>query len=174
MKALAAMKYYSWLLAVTVAMGIFAPQAVPAQQTKPNGPAQPPPAAAEDSPTDSMPASTKPVSSGVIETPDKSAGKQPVISSSATPILAQQAMLTRHGCVAVRSIGSHIVRNTILWGATGALLSKEQYQVVDVLDYPARIGEKLHGGDLQTISSSAKVVVLEKHYTADELHRACQ
>jgi hypothetical protein len=78
------------------------------------------------------------------------------------------------GCLAVKPIGSHAFRNVMLFGVAGALVSKHQYQVVDAIDYPARIGQKFHGNDLQTIQSSGtRVVILDKHYTADDLHRAC-
>ena len=41
-------------------------------------------------------------------------------------------------------------------------------------DYPARVGQKFHGDELQTISSTAKVVVLDKHYAAEDVPKACQ
>ena len=78
------------------------------------------------------------------------------------------------GCLAVKSIGSHAVRNIMLFGVAGALVSKQQYAVVDAVDYPARVGEKFHGNDLQTIANSTKVVVLDKHYTPEDLHNACE
>ena len=128
----------------------------------------------ESSVMDSQSNAVKASTPGAIETADKGSTKQLPGTSSASLASAPQPTVSRRGCVAVTSVGSHIVRNTILWGATGALLSREQYQVVDAVDYPARIGEKFHGNDLQTIGSSARVVVLSKHFTADELHKACQ
>lgn len=77
------------------------------------------------------------------------------------------------GCLVVKSIGSHAVRNVLLFGVAGAIVSKQQYAVVDAVDYPARVGEKFHGNDLQTIANSTKVVVLDKHYTPEDLHKAC-
>ena len=78
------------------------------------------------------------------------------------------------GCLAVRPIGSHALRNVILFGAAGALISHMQYEVVDAVDYPAKIGQKYHGNDLQTIQGNGtKVVLLDKHYSVDELHLAC-
>ena len=63
----------------------------------------------------------------------------------------------------------------MLIGVAGALISREQYEVVDALNYPAKVGQKYHGNDLQTISAGGtKVAILDKHYTTDELHRACQ
>jgi hypothetical protein len=79
------------------------------------------------------------------------------------------------GCIAVQPIGTHAIRNIALFGVAGAFVSKEQYKVVDVTDYPARVGQKYHGNDLQTVQGGgAKVVLLSKHYTQDELHKACQ
>jgi len=77
-------------------------------------------------------------------------------------------------CLAVRPIGSHAFRNVMLFGVAGALVSKQQYQVVDAVNYPARVGQKFHGDDLQTISSGGvKVAILDKHYTTEDLRRAC-
>jgi hypothetical protein len=79
-----------------------------------------------------------------------------------------------NGCMAVRPIGSHAVRNVLLFGAAGALISHMQYQVVDAVDFPAKVGQKYHGNDLQTIQGSGtKVVLLAKHYSAEDLHVAC-
>jgi hypothetical protein len=80
----------------------------------------------------------------------------------------------RKGCLAVKSVGSHAFRNIMLIGVAGALVSREQFQVVDAVEYPARIGQKFHGSDLQTISASGtRVAILEKHYSSDELHQSC-
>jgi hypothetical protein len=80
-----------------------------------------------------------------------------------------------HSCLAVRPIGSHAFRNIMLIGVAGALISHQQYQVIDAVNYPARVGQKFHGNDLQTISSGGtKVAILDKHYTSDDLHNACQ
>lgn len=84
------------------------------------------------------------------------------------------AQTAKKGCLAVKSIGSHAVRNIMLFGVAGAIVSKQQYAVVDSIGYPARVGEKLHGSDLQAISNATKVVVLDKHYTPADLHEACQ
>jgi hypothetical protein len=63
----------------------------------------------------------------------------------------------------------------MLGGVVGALVSKKQYQVVDVADYPAKIGQKFHGNDLQTLQSGGtRVVILDKKYTPDDLHSACK
>jgi hypothetical protein len=78
------------------------------------------------------------------------------------------------GCIAVKAIGSHALRNIMLAGVAGALISKQQYQVVDSINYPVEIGRKFHGNDLQTIQASGvKVVILDKHYTGDALRKAC-
>jgi hypothetical protein len=86
----------------------------------------------------------------------------------------QASQPAKKGCLVVRSVGSHAARNIMLFGVAGALISKQQYAVVDSEDYPARVGEKFHGNDLETISSTTKVVVLDKHYTPDDLHKACE
>jgi hypothetical protein len=78
-------------------------------------------------------------------------------------------------CLAVRPVGSHAFRNVMLFGVAGALMSKQQYEVVDAVEYPARVRQKFHGNDLQTIQSSGtKVVILDKNYTTGELHMACR
>ena len=62
----------------------------------------------------------------------------------------------------------------MLAGVAGALISKQQYQVVDVVDYPTHVGTKFHGNDLQTISAQGtKVVILDKKYTEGDLQKAC-
>jgi hypothetical protein len=99
-----------------------------------------------------------------------------VAQQSAQPQSGSQLLETQpRSCLAVRSIGSHAFRNIMLVGVAGALISKQQYEVVDEVNYPARLGQKFHGNDLQTIQASgAKVVILDKHYTAEELHLACR
>ena len=68
-----------------------------------------------------------------------------------------------NGCLAVKPIGSHAFRNIMLAGVAGAIVSKQQYQVVDVANYPAKVGQKYHGNDLQTIQTSgAKVFIIDK------------
>ena len=87
----------------------------------------------------------------------------------------EQARKPAAGCLAVRPIGSHAIRNVMLLGVAGALITHERYAVMDAVNYPARIGQRFHGDDLQTISASGtKVVVLNKHYTSDDLHSACR
>lgn len=102
-------------------------------------------------------------------------GGQPAPTSSTQPQSgAQPAPTSSKGCLAVSPIGSHAFRNIMLAGVAGALISKQQYQVVDVVNYPSRIGQKFHGNDLQTIQSSGtKVVILDKHYTPEDLQKAC-
>ena len=102
-------------------------------------------------------------------------GAQPALTSSTQP---QSGVLpvptSSNGCLAVKPIGSHAFRNIMLAGVAGALVSKQQYEVVDVVNYPSRVGQKFHGNDLQTIQSSGtKAVILDKHYTAEDLQKAC-
>ena len=90
------------------------------------------------------------------------------------PAAVQAAPATK-GCLAVKDAGSHAFRNIMLAGVAGALVSKKQYQVVDAVGYPARIGQKFHGNDLQTIQTGGtRVVILDRSYSVDELHAACR
>lgn len=78
------------------------------------------------------------------------------------------------GCLAVTDAGSHALRNIILGGVAGALVSKKQYRVLDAVDYPAKIGQKFHGNDLDTLQKGGvKIVILAKKPTADQLKQAC-
>lgn len=99
-----------------------------------------------------------------------SPGQQPAAQQSDTrPPSASSS------CIAVKTIGSHAFRNIMLGGVAGALISKQQYQVVDAIGYPVKIGKKFHGDDLQAIQASGtKVVILDKHYTGADLRSACQ
>ena len=40
-------------------------------------------------------------------------------------------------------MGSHAFRNIMLLGVAGAFISKQQYKVVDVAGYPARMGKNI-------------------------------
>lgn len=96
------------------------------------------------------------------------------------PLLAQDGAQAKpsvpsRGCIAVKDVGSHAFRNIMLAGVAGALISKKQYQVIDAVDYPAKMGQKFHGNDLQTLQTGGtKVVILSKDYSPDELYRACR
>ena len=102
------------------------------------------------------------------------------VSASSTQQLPQQQTeaqpaVPHNGCIALKSIGSHALRNIMLAGVAGALVSKQQYQVVDAITYPVRIGKKFHGDELQTIQAGGtKVVILDKHYSGDDLGKACR
>jgi len=87
---------------------------------------------------------------------------------------AQPPQIPSKGCLAVRPIGSHAIRNIMLAGVAGALISEKQYRVVDLVDYPGKIGQKLHGNDLQTLQTGGiKVVILDKKYSRENLQKAC-
>lgn len=103
-----------------------------------------------------------------------SAAQQP--AQPDPPSQPQQSVQSHpKGCIAVQPMGTHAFRNIMLFGVAGAFVSKEQYKVVDVTGYPARMGQKYHGNDLQTVQGNGtKVVLLDKHYTQDELRKACQ
>ena len=91
------------------------------------------------------------------------------------PVTQPQPATTKsNGCMAVKDAGSHAFRNIMLAGVAGALISKKQYQVVDVVDYPAKIGQKFHGNDLQTLQTGGtKIVILDKKYSKEDLQKAC-
>jgi hypothetical protein len=109
------------------------------------------------------------------ERDSSSSSTRPGTSASAPEAAKPSDQQPAKGCMAVRPIGSHAVRNVLLFGVAGAFVSHMQYQVVDAVDYPAKVGQKYHGNDLQTIQGSGtKVVLLDKHYTADDLHKACR
>jgi len=103
-------------------------------------------------------------------------GAQPVPTPTAQPqSAAQPTSASSNGCLAVKPIGSHAFRNIMLAGVAGAIISKQQYEVVDAVNYPSRVGQKFHGNDLQTIQSGGtKVVILDKHYTPEDLQKACR
>ncbi len=103
-------------------------------------------------------------------------GAQPALTAPTQPQSgAQPAPTSSNGCLAVKPIGSHAFRNIMLAGVAGAIISKQQYEVVDVVNYPGRVGQKFHGNDLQTIQSSGtKVVILDKHYTPEDAQKACR
>ncbi|MHB8413723.1 MAG: hypothetical protein ACYDDI_17540 [Candidatus Acidiferrales bacterium] len=87
----------------------------------------------------------------------------------AVPLQAQAAPgKTKQGCIAVKPAGSHAFRNIMLLGVAGAMISKAQYQVLDVQNYPAKIGQKFHGNDLQTIQNGGtRVLILDKKQKPD-------
>jgi cytoskeletal protein RodZ len=105
---------------------------------------------------------------------DKNAASDKDAAKPQTGTAPAAAPVAPKGCLAVKPIGSHAFRNVMLLGVTGALISKQQYQVKDAVNYPATVGTKFHGDDLQTISSSGtKVVILDKHYKEEDLQKAC-
>lgn len=77
-------------------------------------------------------------------------------------------------CLAVVDAGSHGLRNFMLGGIAGALLSKKQYKIVAAVGYPAKVGQKMHGSDLQTLQvGGTRIMILDKKYTKEELRSAC-
>ncbi len=98
-------------------------------------------------------------------------GTSQLASSQST----QAAPTQSRDCLAVKDAGSHAVRNILLAGVAGALISKKQYRVVDAVGYPARVGQKFHGNDLQTLQAGGtRIVILDKKYTEEDLQRACR
>jgi PEGA domain len=72
-------------------------------------------------------------------------------------------------CVIVKHEGSHAVRNALLFGGVGAVVSKERYQVVDSNVPGLSRGRKMHGDELQARTQGVKVLVIDK---MDELQSA--
>lgn len=73
-------------------------------------------------------------------------------------------------CLAVKPIGSHAVRNVFLFGIAGAIVSKQQYQVLEAIGYPVAVGTKYHGNELQVIQQGgARVIIVDKHYDGSGL-----
>ena len=98
-----------------------------------------------------------------------------IISATLLMVAAQPKSSETKGCIAVKQAGSHALRNVLLLGVAGALVSKQQYEVVDVVAYPAHVGQKFHGSDLQTIQTNGtKVVILAKKYSGEDLRNACK
>lgn len=63
----------------------------------------------------------------------------------------------------------------MLGGIAGALMSKMQYKVVAVRDYPAKVGQKFHGSDLQMFASAGmQVIILDKKLPEEEFQKACE
>jgi len=112
-------------------------------------------------------------SSNNVTTDKNALADKDVAKPETTPKPAAATPVSR-GCLAVKPIGSHMFRNVMLLGVTGALISKAQYKVVDVVNYPISIGTKFHGDELQTISSNGtKVVILDKHSKEEDIQKAC-
>lgn len=107
---------------------------------------------------------------GSATTPKESGGT----NASGTANTTQAPSNADKGCLAVKSVGSHALRNIMLAGVAGALVSKEQYEVMAATNYPAKVGQKYHGNDLQTIQNGGtKVVILEKDAKQDDVAKAC-
>ncbi len=66
-------------------------------------------------------------------------------------------------CVIVQHEGGHAFRNYMLLGVAGAVISKERYKVVESNVAGLKVGEKMHGDELQARTQGAKVIVLRKN-----------
>lgn len=89
--------------------------------------------------------------------------------------LSASAQESRNGCIAVKPVGSHAFRNIMLGGLAGALVSKEQYEILGKKNYPVKIGDKFHGDDLKTMQSAGtRVLILSKNVKKEEAARACE
>src|SRR6185437_2585080 len=156
-----------WLLTAVMLTAVFGfAQSQPAQSSGDQKPA------ADNNTTTASASDTKPETKTEAKTEDAKADTKAAPKSDAKPADAKPA--GSNGCLAVKPIGSHAFRNIMLAGVAGALISKQQYQVVDVVDYPSHVGTKFHGNDLQTISSNGtKVVILDKKYKEEDVQKAC-
>ena len=109
-------------------------------------------------------------------------------NSASAPPAAPLANSPAPKCLAVKDADSHMSRNSVLYDALdGVLISKrKEYEVVDVVGYPAMIGQKFHGDRIQIIGNEGtKIVILVdinsvhnrvalgKKYTVGELQKAC-
>ena len=110
------------------------------------------------------------------QSPQPASAQQPVPPQSAAVSPApQSATSPSRGCLAVRDVGSHAVRNVMLLGVAGALISKKQYKVVKAVGYPAQPGQKFHGDELQTLQAGGtKIVILGKKNWEELAMTACQ
>jgi hypothetical protein len=95
-------------------------------------------------------------------------------SSAANAAKPSSAAEQSKSCIAAKPAGSHAFRNIIFLGVAGAIVSKEQYKVMAVRDYPTHVGAKFHGNDLRTIQNSGtRVVILDKHAKSRDAAKAC-
>lgn len=160
-----------WLLTAVMLTAVFG---FAQSQATPSGSDQK--AVADNSTTAASPSDTKPETKTEAKTEEAKADTKAAPKSDAKPAdaKADAKPAGSNGCLAVKPIGSHAFRNIMLAGVAGALISKQQYQVVDVVDYPSHVGTKFHGNDLQTISSNGtKVVILDKKYKEEDVQKAC-
>jgi hypothetical protein len=143
------------------------------QPTQPQSALQP--AQPKSDNTAQPPAATNAQPSNTSAAPDRNAASEKDSAKAPAATAPAAAPVASKGCLAVKPIGSHAFRNVMLLGVTGALISKQQYQVMDAVNYPVSVGTKFHGDDLQTITSNGtKVIILDKHYKEEDLQRACR
>jgi hypothetical protein len=80
-------------------------------------------------------------------------------------------------CIAVQELGRFGLRNANPADPAGGLISKKEYEVLDVVNYPDarfQIGRRLHGHELQSLQTEGTaVVILSKNYSNKELQKAC-
>jgi hypothetical protein len=87
---------------------------------------------------------------------------------------SQPAASQTKGCLAVEDAGSHALRNIMLAGVAGALISNKQYKVVDFANYPAHLGQKFHGSGLQALQAGGtRMVILAKKTPKEQARSAC-
>jgi len=100
--------------------------------------------------------------------------QQPSASEQQTHPPAQApAPATVKPCVIVQHEGGHTLRNVMLLGVVGAVISKERYKVVESNVAGLNPGEKMHGDELQARTQGTKVVVMGKKEALAEARNAC-
>lgn len=101
---------------------------------------------------------------------------------SAVSVQAQQtqnppseATQTAKPYVVVVREGSHWFRNTLLLGVSGAVISKERYDVVETTSNLFRVGEKMHGSELNARigNSDVKLCVADNKKALPNVRKQC-
>lgn len=92
---------------------------------------------------------------------------------SSTPGQQAQSPAAVKPCVIVEHEGGHTLRNVMLLGVVGAVISKERYKVIESNVAGLKPGEKMHGDELQARTQGTKVVVMGKKEGIAEAREAC-
>ena len=102
--------------------------------------------------------------------------QQPATPQEQTPAAPQpqtQAPAPPKACAIVEHEGGHALRNIMLLGVVGAVISKERYKVIETNIAGLKPGEKMHGDELQARTQGAKIIVLRKHEDLAEAREDC-
>lgn len=87
--------------------------------------------------------------------------------SAASPAAKPYVLVVREG--------SHWFRNTLLLGVSGAVISKERYDVVETTSNLFRVGEKMHGSELNARigNSDVKLCVADNKKALPNVRKQC-